>query len=389
MGSKTITLKNADGTLYANKKVHVEQKEHEFLFGQGAFDFLRYVKCEENSKDQAFFKERIDRWLEVFNYATLPFYWGNFESKEGKPDTQDLKKAAKFLADKNITVKGHPLCWHTVCAPWLMNYDNETILQKQLARIEREVSDFKGLIDRWDVINEVCIMNEFNKYDNAVTRICNYKGKYELTSLVFDKAKKTNPQGIFLINDFNTTDAYAQLIEKLLNMGVPISVIGIQSHQHQGYWGLEKLNKVLERFEVFKLPIHFTENTILSGSLVPPEIEDLNDFQVKEWPSTPEGEKRQAEQVIEMYKTLFAHPLVQAVTGWDLCDGEWLGAPSGVLHKDNSPKEVFYALKNLIKKELHTSYDTVTDSNGNIILEGFKGKYEISYSDNLNLEVTL
>ncbi len=93
MGPKTMTLKNADGTLYANKKVHVEQKEHEFLFGQGAFDFLRYVKCEENGKDQAFFKERIDRWLEVFNYATLPFYWGNFESKEGKPDGRASQEA--------------------------------------------------------------------------------------------------------------------------------------------------------------------------------------------------------------------------------------------------------------------------------------------------------
>ena len=59
-------------------------------------------------------------------------------------------------------VKGHPLCWHTVCAHWLTKYDNETILKKQLERIDREVLGFKGIIDMWDVINEVVIMPIFN-----------------------------------------------------------------------------------------------------------------------------------------------------------------------------------------------------------------------------------
>ena len=56
---------------------------------------------------------------------------------------------------------------------------------------------------------------------------------------------------------------------------------------HQGYWGVERTLKVLERFERFNLPIHFTENTIISGQLMPPEIVDLNDYQVKDWPPHP------------------------------------------------------------------------------------------------------
>ncbi len=77
-----------------------------------------------------------------------------------------------------------------------MKYDNETILKKHLERIDREVTGFKGVIDMWDVINAVVIMPIFDKYDNA---------------------------------------------------GVPISAIVIQSHQHQGYWGKEKLEEVLDR----------------------------------------------------------------------------------------------------------------------------------------------
>ena len=202
-------------------------------------------------------------------------------------------------------MKGHPLCWHTVCADWLMKYDNRTIMEKQLARIDREVSGFKGVIDMWDVINEVVIMPIFDKYDNAVTRLCREKGRVRLIKEVFDRAYQSNPEAVLLLNDFNTSMDYEILIDGCLNAGVPISAIGIQSHQHQGYWGREKLMEVLERFSQFGLPIHFTENTLISGELMPGHIVDLNDWQVEQWPTTPEGEERQAAEVEEMYRILF------------------------------------------------------------------------------------
>ena len=118
-------------------------------------------------------------------------------------------------------------------------------------RIRREVSTFKGTIDAWDVINEVVIMPVFDKYDNGITRICKDLGRIKLVKKVFEEAKKADPGAMLLINDFNTSQAYEILIEGCLEAGVPISAIGIQSHQHQGYWGLEKLREVLERFSHF------------------------------------------------------------------------------------------------------------------------------------------
>ena len=160
--------------------------------------------------------------------------------------------------------------------------------------------------------------------------------------------------------------------------GVPISAIGIQSHQHQGYWGLEKLHEVLTRFEHFGIPIHFTENTLISGDIMPAYIEDLNDWQVDEWPSTPDGLERQAREVSEMYTELFAHPLVEAITTWDLTDGKWLKAPSGVLTVDNKEKPVYDALMGLIHGEWETKENFVTDENGYVTITGFKGEYEVS-----------
>ncbi|MBO4689215.1 MAG: endo-1,4-beta-xylanase [Clostridiales bacterium] len=371
--TKKIKITGADGKALAGKAVRVRQTNHKFLFGCGAFDFIPYVMTGEDK-----FKAMTDSWLEIFNYGTLPFYWGMFERDEGQPNTDVIMKTAQYMKSRNVTIKGHPLCWHTACADWLLKYDNKTILEKQLGRIDREVNNFKGVIDMWDVINEVVIMPVFDKYDNAITRICQEMGRVPLVKAVFDETRKCNPDAILLLNDFNTTPKYEKLIEECLEAGVPISAIGIQSHQHQGYWGKEKLEEVLARFEHFGLPIHFTENTLISGDIMPAYIEDLNDWQVEEWPSTPEGEERQAREIEEMYRILFSHPLVEAITTWDFHDGAWLKAPSGFVHKDGSKKPSFEMLKKLVKEEWWTDESVTTDENGYLSISAFKGEYEIS-----------
>ena len=259
-----------------------------------------------------------------------------------------------------------------------MDYPDEVIMDKQLARINREVTAFKGVIDIWDVINEVVIMPVFDKYDNAVTRLCKRYGQVGLVKEVFAAAKAANPEGTFLINDFNTSPKYEELIEQCLDAGVEISAIGIQSHQHQGYWGTEKLYDVLKRFSRFGLPIHFTENTLVSGSLIPEYIEDLNDWQVKEWPTTIAGEERQAKEWEEMYRILFADPNIKAITGWDFADGAWLNAPSGLVTVDNREKPAYKKLLSLVKGEWWTKDQVIrTNSDGIVSVKGTKGTYEI------------
>ena len=311
------------------------------MYGCGAFELIAYVN---GGNDNSFLKDRAGKWLALFDYGTLPFYWGRYEPVEGEPDFERLYRTAKFMRDRGVNVKGHPLCWHTVCADWLMEYANAEILDKQLRRIDREVSAFRGVIDIWDVINEAVIMPVFDRYDNAVTRICREYGTLTLVKEVFAAAKTANPDAVLLINDFNLSGSYADLIDSCLEAGVPISAIGLQTHQHQGYMGREKLEEILERFERFGLPLHFTENSLVSGHLMPGDIIDLNDYQIPDWPTTAEGEKRQADQMEEMYLILAGHPSVQAVTNWDFADGAWLGAPSGVIRKDNSVKPAYEML---------------------------------------------
>lgn len=400
---RTVRFIYEDNKPVAGSRIHVKQTNHKFLFGCGAFDIIPYAMsfdkkmAEEAEKDPRLLEflkgydgETIaNSWLEIFNYGTLPFYWGQYEPNEGEIHKEGPVNATKFLREKNVKVKGHPLCWHTACADWLKKYDNETVMKKQLDRIEREVSGFKGVIDIWDAINEVVIMPVFEKDDNAITRVCKDKGRVNMVKEVFAKAHESNPDAFFLINDFNTSDAYARLIDECLEAGVKIDAIGIQSHQHQGFWGAEKLGEVLDRFSRFGLPIHFTENTLISGEIMPAYIEDLNDWKVPEWPSTPEGEERQAREMEEMYRILFSHPLVEAITTWDFKDGAWLGAPSGFLHKDNTRKPSFEMLKRLTHEEWWTDIEVVTDDNGYATVECFKGEYELSDGTGAKTEVTM
>ena len=376
-GECLVRVIDKNGNPVSDKELVLNQKSHEFLFGAGAFDFLEFP-------GRPIDPDRTGKWLAMMNYGTLPFYWGRYEPEEGHPNYEGLKAAADRLRANNVTLKGHPLCWHTVCADWLMKYPDEVIMDKQLARINREVTAFKGTIDIWDVINEVVIMPVFDKYDNAVTRICNRYGRIELVKEVFAAARAANPEGTFLINDFNTSPAYEKLIEELLEAGVEISAIGIQSHQHQGYWGEAKLRDVLKRFSRFGIPIHFTENTLISGEIMPAYIEDLNDWQVDEWPTTEEGEIRQEKEWEEMYRILFADPNIKAITGWDFADGAWLNAPSGLITRDNRCKPVYNKLLSLVKGEWWTKDEVIhTNADGLVSIKGTKGTYEINGAEGI------
>ncbi len=379
MSEMTLTILDQRGLPLQNQKVGVQQKNHGFLFGGAMFDAVPLANDELSGRKKEASEKVMNDFLGLFNFVTLPFYWGRFEPQKGKPDTQRLKKAAEWLIAKNCILKGHPLCWHTVCAPWLMEMTNKDILTTQLNRIRRDVTDFAGFIDIWDVINEVVIMPIFDKYDNGITRICKDLGRIRLVREVFHAAKKANPGATLLLNDFETSESYDILVEGCLEAGIPIDAIGIQSHMHQGYWGVEKTLEIIERFSRFRLPIHFTENTIVSGHIMPAHIVDLNDYVVDSWPTTPEGEERQAREIVTHYKTLFEHPMIESITYWSFVDGGWLGAPSGFLRADGSRKPVYTEMEKLIKGEWWSGLqEYITDEAGNIQVKGFVGQYDIA-----------
>lgn len=405
-GAATVSLRRADGSPLAATDVHLEQRRHAVAFGCIGFDFVPLAAAEAGlpaagpgggadvfggaGLDGA--RDLADLWLGLFDTGTLPFYWAGFEPEPGRPDTERLLAAARWFRDRGVRVKGHPLVWHTLAPDWLRDLPDDELEATVRARIRREARDFAGLVGTWDAINEAVIMPVFTneEHENAVTRLCRRLGRVETVRLAFDEARGADPAATFVLNDFDMSPAYDRLVEEVLAAGVRVDAIGLQSHMHQGWWGEEKTLAVLERFARHGLPLHLTETTLLSGDLMPPEIEDLNDHEVESWPSTPEGEERQAEEVVAHYRTLMSHPAVASVTYWGITDrGSWLGAPAGLVRADGTPKPAYDALRSLVRDEWWLAPTTLrTDDAGRVEVSGWAGEYTVSLAGAAGASVT-
>ena len=230
-GNVSVTVLNGDGQPQSDREVIVEQGAHAFRFGNIGFDFISLANQETDpqrtpfggaSPEQA--ARLTDLWFDVFNTATLPFYWGAFEPHRGHPDTARLHQAAQWFVDHGCQVKGHPLVWHTLTADWLRDLPTDEVEAAVRARIRRDVADFAGVVDTWDAINEVVIMPVFHneQHRNGITRLAWERGRIATVRLAFDEARKTNPAATLLLNDFDMSTAYECLIEGVLEAGIQV-----------------------------------------------------------------------------------------------------------------------------------------------------------------------
>ena len=355
--------------------VKIEQTNHKFLFGSNIFGLHRCGSPEANASYEKHFSQ-------LLNFATLPFYWARYEPEKGKPNDNRTKEIVKWCKEHDIVTKGHPLSWNISEPKWLPKSPEKT-MQVQLERIRQCVERFKGDINIWDVVNEATHYDRPDFVRNApiLSEAITKMGVGEYIRSSFKAARDANPNATLIINDYRVDDEFEKrVISQLVDEGGhPLyDIIGIQSHMHNGYWGIEKTWNVCEKFAKFGKPLHFTELTILSGKLKGANDTDWRTRR-KNWHSTEEGEKRQAKQICEIYTLLFSHPAVEAITVWDFADyNSWQGAPSGYLRKDLIPKPVYNQLKELIKGKWWTNVKAIVTDDGTASFRGFLGQYKIT-----------
>ena len=354
-----VSVVGRDGKPVAGARVQVEQTRHAFLFGCNAFPVLSYhdPKLEETYERE---------FSDLLNYATLGFYWGAYEPEPGRTMANYVTKQAGWCKDRGIATKGHPLVWHEVYPRWGPSEVEET-RAKERARVTEIVSGFAGLIDRWDVVNEATVSAGS---DNGVGHWAKRDGAAKLVGEALGWVHAANPRATLLYNDFNVGPDFEKLVGDLLSDKRPLDVIGIQSHMHREEWPMEQVWEVCETYARFGKPLHFTETTVLSG--------EHGWERPKPWPSTPEGEARQADYVGKFYTVLFSHPAVEAITWWDFMDGGWQGAPAGLVREDLSLKPAYERLMGLVKGKWWTHLEVKTDAEGKAAFRGFLGHYRVT-----------
>ena len=355
------------GEPLAGLAADVRLVRHEFKLGANAF---RVGGIEDAGLQRAY----NERFAAALNYATLPFYWGGYEPEKDKTQEERLDAMADWCRQNRIAAKGHPLVWHEVFPKWAEALDDAEVLRRQEERVKQIVYRFQGRIDLWDVVNEATVSARF---ENAVGRWMKARGAARCVADALRWADGSNPKATLLYNDFNVSPDFEALVQALLDERAPVKTIGIQSHMHKGTWPIERVWQVCETYARFKLPLHFTEATVLSGDLKKP---DDNDWHRRrdDWLSTPEGEKSQLDFGSQFYTVLFSHPAVEAVTWWDFSDnGSWQGAPAGLVRTDMSPKPLCEWLTDAFQKRWTTRARVAADAAGAASLRCFFGAYEI------------
>ena len=326
--------------------VTVEQTARAFLFGCNIYAFDRFKTDAEN----AAYKRRF---ADLFNYATLGFYWRSYEPERGKPQYAYTDTVVAWCRAHGIRMKGHPLLWdHRAGVPqWS---DGQPPPEVQKARVQAIVRRYAGTIEFWEVVNEAT-------HCHGVPIDAPYRAAHE-----------ADASAHLIVNDYSVFDdgepAFLAFLKEKAAAGVPFQGIGIQAHEPRTMWfPLDRVQRILDTYATLGKAIHLTEFTPQSAG------KPMTGGRQGTW-----DEAAQAEYAERFYRVCFGHPAVMAITWWDLCDAHsWLPG-GGLLRKDLSPKPAYERLRRLIHQEWTTRAAGPTDRTGAFRFRGYHGTYRVT-----------
>ena len=371
----------SDGPLPEDVTVRAVQKSHEFRFGANLFMLDEFESEEKN----AVYREKFP---EIFNLATVPFYWNDLEPEEGKPrfakDSPRIYRrpapdlCVEYCREKGIEPKCHCLNYDSHLPDWLEGVSVEEHKMKLTKRFREIAERYAEVIPSFEVTNET-----LQKARSA------FFYEPDFLEWSWKEADRYFPENRLIINDYNVwwpesynnRHAYYMQIERLLRNGIThIDSVGIQFHSFfpeaeeakmaAKRYNPEILLKLMDTYAPLGLAEQITEMTIPAYS---PSEED---------------EEIQAELTEAVYRTFFSHPAMEAVIYWNVVEGYAYGAEpgdmkagenayyGGLLRFDMSEKPAYKRLRKLIREEWHTE-TTVKAENGTARFRGFCGEYDL------------
>ena len=389
-GNGRITVVDKEGNPVSNTKIKLTQTNHEFRFGANLFMLDELESEEKNEKYKKYFSD-------IFNMATLPFYWDALEPERGKPryakDSPKIYRrpspdlCIEFCEKHGIEPREHALAYDGFFPQWLYDASVEEVKQ-ELERRCAEISERYA-----DKIPTIEVTNEMEWYEGRTK----FYDEPDFVEWCFRTAEKYFPNNQLGINEHTglswgdrcrATDKYYAYIEANMLKGARIDAIGMQYHlfnkaelEYEGTrltFNPQNLYDHMDLYSNFGKPLQITEVTIPAYS----------------WES--EDEEIQAEIIEKLYSIWFSHPNVEQIIYWNLVDGyahHWDPDPEkikasqgdmtlgenyyygGLLRFDLSPKPAYFKIKELLQKRWHTEAELVTDKNGSAEFRGFYGDY--------------
>lgn len=390
-GNAEIIVTDKNGKPVPDVKIKAVQKTHEFKFGANLFMIDELETDEKNQKYKEYFKD-------VFNMATLPFYWDSLEPERNKPrydkaSPKVYRRPApdlciEFCEKYGIEPREHALAYEQFFPKWLCDASVDEVKQEYERRCAEISERYADKIPTIEVTNEMgWVKGKTAFYDQPeYVEWC-----FKTAEKYFAKNQLAINEGTGLWKDKGrATDKYYAYIEANMLKGARIDAIGMQYHL---------FNKREEEYEKTRLTLNpenlYKQMDLYSNLGKPLQITEVT---VPAYSWENEDEEIQAEIIEKLYSIWFSHPNVEQIIYWNLVDGYahlWDPDPKkikasqgdmtlgenyyygGLLRFDLSPKPAYYTIKNLIQKVWHTEADIVTNNNGSCSFKGFYGKYEL------------
>ncbi|MFW6288087.1 MAG: endo-1,4-beta-xylanase [bacterium] len=263
---------------------------------------------------------------------------------EGRFNFKTANELVDFAEDNDKMVRGHTLVWHSQTPDWfwkdedgnridekdnISEKDRQLLIDRMEDHIERVVSEYKGQIYAWDVVNEAISDSSSVVYrqDSPWYRIL---GK-EFIKIAFEKAHEVDPEAKLFYNDYgaanpNKRNRIIELLEYLLENDVPIDGMGIQSHWDVDSPSIEDIEKAIQMYADLGLEIHITELDI-----------GMEGF-------TEEEQAERYGEIFELFKKY--SDVITNVTLWGVADdATWRPDQNPLLfNKDHDPKPAFWAV---------------------------------------------
>ncbi|MBC8401126.1 MAG: endo-1,4-beta-xylanase [Candidatus Marinimicrobia bacterium] len=320
--------------LQAGEKMELDQAR--FVIKQAGHRPDFFIGCDARGYLQMDPDLFLERFMELFNYATITHYlksnhYQDFEPREGEKQFNLRTVLHKELIDRGITVEGRPLFWfyNSTTPDWLRNKSYKDLLKYVESHAREVVSHYGDGMYAWEVMNEAHDWaNELQLKPEQIT---------EVTRLACDVARDTNPKVHRLINNCCPFAEYVQLkkwgeidacykqrtphqfLRELVEAEVDFTITGQQ--MYFPYRDLQDTILLIERLEQFGRPVQLTEVGTSSG--LTKEAFENGRLKLPEEPYIWHrywDDELQADWMEGLYTLAYSKEWIEAVNWYDFID---------------------------------------------------------------------